>query len=461
MSLSALSYKTKSQPSDFTLFEPFSVDLWMAVLGALLAYAALLVILSGVLSRCSRRTPTKPLTDMVSSSYHTFSACVGGEDYEWISGPMRVLRLSLLTFVLVIGSTYTANLAAFFTAPSFTILGPTNSDEFKAAVVCTNSNTANRLAPFVKGTVVLPFPSEPSAGQNKNQCEWCSTSTQPSVRHLTPPLSKKPGMAGQYIEKLSSGECSAWADDANNLLLHHLDNCGTTQMLPYVNLLPTAFVLMLPQEERKLAINISAAIAFIDGSPQGVELRERAFRSGETCSVAVEATTQVTAKQMVGLFYICGGLAFLALLFASCRSVLGILHRFGHTGGDRSLDHTATEGEMLRLLIDKVDRLAAKEAGGGDAPPAAHHWQKKRANHALVSLAAAKFRFAVERRQRPEGGTGAGGEPAQPRGRATCTWTWRGERRAEERARWMPRWRPGPFAPRSATGAGATSDEPE
>lgn len=196
MSLSALSYKTKSQPSDFTLFEPFSVDLWMAVLGALLAYAALLVILSGVLSRCSRRTPTKPLTDMVSSSYHTFSACVGGEDYEWISGPMRVLRLSLLTFVLVIGSTYTANLAAFFTAPSFTILGPTNSDEFKAAVVCTNSNMANRLAPFVKGTVVLPFPSEPSAGQNKNQCEWCSTSTQPSVRHLTPPSRKYQGWLG-------------------------------------------------------------------------------------------------------------------------------------------------------------------------------------------------------------------------------------------------------------------------
>jgi len=35
-----------------------------------------------------------------------------------------VLRLGLLFFVLIMVSTYTANLAAFFTAPTFTIFGP-------------------------------------------------------------------------------------------------------------------------------------------------------------------------------------------------------------------------------------------------------------------------------------------------------------------------------------------------
>jgi hypothetical protein len=47
-----------------------------------------------------------------------------GDDYDWSLGPDRVLRLGLLFFVLIMVSTYTANLAAFFTAPNFTIFGP-------------------------------------------------------------------------------------------------------------------------------------------------------------------------------------------------------------------------------------------------------------------------------------------------------------------------------------------------
>ena len=59
---------------------------------------------------------------------------------------------------------------------------------------------------------------------------------------------------------------------------------------------------------------------------------------------------------MTGLFYLCGGVAALALLSAACRSALsGIRRHHDHSHHpERTLDHTATDGEMLRLLIEKV-----------------------------------------------------------------------------------------------------------
>ena len=65
--------------------------------------------------------PGKMSNSVGGASYHVMAACFGGEDYEWISGPMRLLRLSLLGMVLVSGSTYTANLAAFFNKPNIKV----------------------------------------------------------------------------------------------------------------------------------------------------------------------------------------------------------------------------------------------------------------------------------------------------------------------------------------------------
>jgi hypothetical protein len=56
--------------------------------------------------------------------YHAFAGLLGGEDYEWMTWPARILRLGVLFFCLIINSTYTANLASFFTKQGFTIHGP-------------------------------------------------------------------------------------------------------------------------------------------------------------------------------------------------------------------------------------------------------------------------------------------------------------------------------------------------
>jgi hypothetical protein len=40
----------------------------------------------------------------------------GGEDYEWLGPPFKLLRIAYLLFVLIVGATYTANLAVRFAA---------------------------------------------------------------------------------------------------------------------------------------------------------------------------------------------------------------------------------------------------------------------------------------------------------------------------------------------------------
>eukprot|EP00959_Pyramimonas_sp_CCMP1952_P100855 2109841-Pyramimonas_sp.AAC.1 len=47
------------------------------------------------------------------------------------------LRAGSLLLALVVVASYTANLAAFFTKPSFTIHGPSNMERLLSATVCT------------------------------------------------------------------------------------------------------------------------------------------------------------------------------------------------------------------------------------------------------------------------------------------------------------------------------------
>lgn len=229
-----LVHTTTRPPSIWQLFEPFDNKLWVAIVSALLGYAMLLVLLSGALSRCSRRNPTAPLTNMVSSSYHTVSACFGGEDYEWISGPMRLLRLSLLAFVLVTGSCYTANLAAFFNRSNVEIRGPKDAKGFKASVVCIARELASQIHPYVSGVVRIGG------------------------------IHDKTDEAEVALEHLRTGTCDAWVNNRYYLQSQHLQRCETTRLLSFVDIIPLSFKLLLREDEKRLAAQISAALAFID-----------------------------------------------------------------------------------------------------------------------------------------------------------------------------------------------------
>ena len=62
------------------------------------------------------RASEKPAAaDVVSTifkaQYHSWATLLGGEDHKWMLVSGRIFRITLLFVVLIIGATYTANLA--------------------------------------------------------------------------------------------------------------------------------------------------------------------------------------------------------------------------------------------------------------------------------------------------------------------------------------------------------------
>ena len=105
--------------NDFTrLFSPFDASVYWAAALTVLSLAASLVALKVINPRTCKgyRVNVRSFTDAL---YHAVLSTLGGEDDSapWPSGPARLIRIVSAFFALVLVAAYTANLAAFFTAP--------------------------------------------------------------------------------------------------------------------------------------------------------------------------------------------------------------------------------------------------------------------------------------------------------------------------------------------------------
>ena len=118
--------KSRATKGFFAWVEPFSDALWWSVIAFAIISALLMNALAWLgsnetdeLNCCDDSTGNFILT-----LYHSFAFLLQGEDYEFLTTPLKIMRLGMLLFVLILVSTYTANLASFFTKPSFIIGGP-------------------------------------------------------------------------------------------------------------------------------------------------------------------------------------------------------------------------------------------------------------------------------------------------------------------------------------------------
>lgn len=69
--------------------------------------------------------------------YHPWAELFGGGDLEWTPGiSARILRIGWLFFILVSVASYTANLAAFFTAKTYEIRGPQSMMALRSSTAC-------------------------------------------------------------------------------------------------------------------------------------------------------------------------------------------------------------------------------------------------------------------------------------------------------------------------------------
>ena len=84
----------------------------------------------------------------------------GGEECEWKTAPEKILRLGFLFFSLILVSTYTANLVAFFTEPAFELQGPRTYDELQNATLCAAFATDRGIPGEAVGNVIVPDDDE-------------------------------------------------------------------------------------------------------------------------------------------------------------------------------------------------------------------------------------------------------------------------------------------------------------
>lgn len=149
-------------------------------------YAAFALLLQGDQYECARsdRPPARPPAtrppDLVSPD-----ARADPRAHRWTSVWQRGLRLSVLLFALVITATYTANLAAAFSRPTFTISGPLSREALRTAVVCCpNPSACVRAAglgfiadAFVPAPTLAPAcatdPTSSTCQLPFNQLQWC------------------------------------------------------------------------------------------------------------------------------------------------------------------------------------------------------------------------------------------------------------------------------------------------
>lgn len=80
-------------------------------------------------------TPAPQGRDYHVSHITSITHHITGEDYEFPTWPSRMFRLGMLFFVVIITSTYTANLASFFTKSSIAFHGPLDMADLQSARV--------------------------------------------------------------------------------------------------------------------------------------------------------------------------------------------------------------------------------------------------------------------------------------------------------------------------------------
>jgi hypothetical protein len=355
------------------MFEPFTPGLWAVLFGSLLGFALMMVMVNMIYpgaerlsqehttrGRTSSRAHFRPGTFVrtsVKASYHTLAACFGGEDAEWFTAPERLLRLSLLGLVLVSVSTYTANLAAFFTRETHIVGGPKDYAAFSDARVCvTSAGYISIIQPHVPHVpiTVAQTSGDISESSEVDNLVWCH-------------------------ERLRDGSADIIVSDANSLQAYLLaekgfngsPNCAQLAKPGFTIGNPTRFSFAMRAEDTAFERNLSAVLDAWLMHPAASQLKARDLRQGETCEGSGNGedlgdTQPIGIEGMQGLFVFSGAGAAIALLSAVVQRLAFLCSARGpRRGTDTAASDVdsavTTEGEMLRTLLAKVDALARSQ----------------------------------------------------------------------------------------------------
>eukprot|EP01065_Artemidia_motanka_P020816 TRINITY_DN2484_c0_g1_i4.p1 TRINITY_DN2484_c0_g1~~TRINITY_DN2484_c0_g1_i4.p1 ORF type:complete len:536 (+),score=131.70 TRINITY_DN2484_c0_g1_i4:46-1653(+) len=331
--------KTTNTVSLWRLFGPFTLSMWLLVVGCIFFLAFLIVIIDALSPQQGERefkAAFRP-SNIVVSVYHAWAFILGGEDYEWLSWAGRFIRLTFLFVVLILGATYTANLAAFFTAPSFKIHGPKSMDELRKSVACTTLGAESTQDPTTGETFVI----EP---QIKNYVS----------SYIAPPQ-QEPDKQGWVHQRLRNGTCHVWVDDVYVLNEYLVRNCQDLSSVEAIRLVPITAAARVRRDRWELAANLSLVITHLRAQPEYRALLRDSFGVGLSCPEGTSGgdTDSIEVRSMGGLFIIFAVGAGIAVIIATVDKILRVVR----PERDEQEQAPTTEGEMLKLVLQRLDHL--------------------------------------------------------------------------------------------------------
>jgi hypothetical protein len=335
--VAVLGLKKKRDPNMMQFVTPFAADVWLTLGACVLLGAAVIVALMFAEERSMHKEVRKE--EILWSVYESFAALLNHESIEsrYISIVMasplgRVFRLALLFLVLIVTATYTANLAAFLTAPNVVELGPKTMDELKRATVCIRNTI---LTPYI-----LPF-----IGTNAPN-----------------PLTIAEQADGRLTEEwtrraLEAGECDAIAEINGFAQRRLIDNCETLHMpraIAFGNHIPLGMMRGETAEEREIARNFTAGLMDWYATEDYTAARRSLESVGLECPPDVAERTSVTVTHLGGVFIVFFAVSFAVFVAAIVKACF-----FTHEEEERAKREGGSErgGEELRFTVGDLARF--------------------------------------------------------------------------------------------------------
>ena len=393
------------------VFAPFHPNLWFGVIGTV-------VLMSLVMPAVLRDEEHRPLAPRGALSgprvwaemlYHSSAELFGGGDLEWTHGlAARLLRVGWLFFVLITISSYTANLAAFFTAEAFETLGPKDMTMLRGATAChpNHGNDEAMLARYASkwgagetmgGVVMANMPSEFA---NKTDAEkrlyWDM-----SVDEMIDKCAQR--VLNEEAEGIMEGRdvLTSWLLNAS-----HPDRCANWTFSSGVSIPYTNPVQIFLSVHRSCGFpffrNVQNALAWLrQDAPVShmARIYQRELRRGEACPERggpATDTTRISLESQLGVFVItlaCAGLALVVAAYearkgrrmqeaasagpaetklADAQPIPGTPMGSARGSAPGSALPALTDGDMLRRIVaDMAQIKGALNAGAARGTPRA------------------------------------------------------------------------------------------
>eukprot|EP01060_Flectonema_neradi_P015152 TRINITY_DN21835_c0_g1_i1.p1 TRINITY_DN21835_c0_g1~~TRINITY_DN21835_c0_g1_i1.p1 ORF type:complete len:524 (+),score=89.92 TRINITY_DN21835_c0_g1_i1:72-1643(+) len=275
---SALVKSEESSADMWSLFEPFTLELWLVILGGVGVFALTFWALEG--------DTNTPVNGAFRGIEFVFVSLLGGMEYDGVRRDGRLgrfLRIGLLFFVLIVTATYTANLASILTAKNLILHGPRNMEQLKTSTVCNFDN------PLVRSDIQTH--TEYVMTPDGNSAAW--EATEQGRRDC--------------ISKLIDGTVGAVI--ANVLELKQMQKdfgvCSQVKQIPLIAFNPRYVTFMTTRNNSAFAQNLTEAIVKLQTNKLLMNMMNENYESACTTE-PVSKNYQLDVENLGGLFCITG-----------------------------------------------------------------------------------------------------------------------------------------------------------